>query len=177
MTIAEFDHFSTEKKRDLLFKCCGSQAWVDKMLTVFPVEDLVELLEAAEEKWYQSNEEDWRKAFEHHPKIGDVNSLREKFTSTKKWAADEQSGVNNSSEKIIEQLATGNNEYEDKFGFIFIVCATGRSAEEMLTSLKARINNSGEEEIKAASSEQLKITKLRLEKLFDVNESALQYEL
>lgn len=166
MSIAEFDHLDIERKKQLLQQCCGSSSWVNKMLSVFPVEDLVELFEAAEEKWYQCSEEDWKEAFDHHPKIGDINSLREKFAATKNWASKEQSGVDNASENIITQLAEGNNKYEQKFGFIFIVCATGKSAEEMLNILQGRINNTPEEEIKIAVAEQDKITKLRLEKLF-----------
>ena len=69
MTIAEFNHLAEEKKKDLLFQCCGSKEWVNKMLTVFPVEDLVELLEAAEEKWYACNEKDWKETFGQHPKM------------------------------------------------------------------------------------------------------------
>ena len=172
MTIAEFDHLPEEKKKELLTQCCGSSAWVDKMLTIFPVEDLVELLEAAEEKWNECSEKEQMIAFEHHPKIGDINSLKEKFADTAAWAEVEQSGVNSSNEKILHQLAISNEDYENKFGFIFIVCATGKSAEEMLTDLHLRINNSKEEEIKIAAVEQLKITQLRLEKLFGINESS-----
>ncbi len=68
MTIAEFDHLPSVKKSELLFQCCGSNEWVNKMLTVFPLEDLVELLDATEEKWYQCSEADWKEAFTHHPK-------------------------------------------------------------------------------------------------------------
>lgn len=171
MTIAEFDHLAAEKKKALLLKCCGSSAWVDKMLTVFPVEDLVELLDAAEEKWYECNETDWKEAFDHHPKIGDINSLKEKFANTAQWASAEQSGVNDAAENVIHQLAKGNEAYEKKFGNIFIVCATGKSAEQMLGILKERLNNSKEEELEIAVTEQLNITKLRLEKLFGISEN------
>ncbi len=177
MTIAEFNHLGTEKKKELLFQCCGSNGWVNKMLPVFPVEDLVELLETAEEKWYECNEEDWKEAFEHHPKIGDINSLKEKFANTKQWAEGEQAGIRQTPEEVLTQLSVYNKQYEEKFGFIFIVCATGRSAEEMLIDLKVRINNAMEEEIKIAAVEQLKITKLRLEKLFGINEGLQTYEL
>jgi 2-oxo-4-hydroxy-4-carboxy-5-ureidoimidazoline decarboxylase len=177
MTIAEFDHLPEKKKRELLTQCCGSSAWVNKMLTVFPVEDLVEFLEYAEQKWNECTEQEQMEAFEHHPKIGDINSLKEKFADTAGWAAGEQSGVNNSNENTLQQLAKANEAYENKFGFIFIICATGRSAEEMLADLNSRINSSKQEEIKTAAAEQLKITKLRLEKLFGVNESSKTYEL
>ncbi len=177
MTIAEFDHLPEEKKKELLTQCCGSSGWIDKMLTIFPVEDLVEFLEAAEQKWNECSEKEQIMAFEHHPKIGDIKSLKEKFADTAGWTEVEQSGVIGSNEKTLHQLALASEEYENHFGFIFIFCATGRSAKEMLTDLHSRINNSKEDEIKIASAEQLKITKLRLEKLFGINESSNTYEL
>jgi 2-oxo-4-hydroxy-4-carboxy-5-ureidoimidazoline decarboxylase len=142
------------------------------MLAIFPVEDLVELLEAAEDKWDECSEKEQMMAFEHHPKIGDINSLKEKFADTAAWAEVEQSNVISSNEKTLLHLAKANKEYENKFGFIFIVCATGKSAEEMLAGLHLRINNSKEEEIKIAAAEQLEITKLRIEKLFGINDSS-----
>ena len=177
MTIAEFDHLPEEKKKELLQQCCGSSAWVNKMLPVFPVEDLVELLDAAEEKWYGCTEDDWREAFTHHPKIGDINSVKEKFANTAQWAAGEQSKVKNAEEDTLHQLSKANEEYQNKFGFIYIVCATGRSAEDMLTDLETRLSNAEAEELKIAAAEQLKITRLRLEKLFGVNEDAIKNDL
>ena len=168
MTIAEFDRLNVEKKRELLTQCCGSSAWVEKMIAEPPAEDLVDLEEIAEEKWWQCSQQDWLEAFEHHPKIGDINSLKEKFANTANWASNEQSAVNAASDDVIAELAKGNEEYEKKFGFIFIVCATGKSADEMLSILKSRLSNNREEEIQIAAEEQLKITKLRLEKLFHI---------
>ena len=166
MTIAEFDHLPVDKKTELLLQCCGSTEWVNKMIPVFPVEDLVDLLECAEEKWYECSEKDWLEAFEHHPKIGDINSLKEKFANTKEWAEGEQAAVKQTSEEVLNELSEYNQRYEKKFGFLFIICATGRSAEDMLVFLKERLNNSKEEEIAIAAREQLNITQLRLEKLF-----------
>ena len=148
-------------------KCCGSQVWVNKMLPFFPADDLVELLEDAEEQWFKCSEADWKEAFAHHPKIGDVESLKKKFASTATWASGEQSGVNTADQQTIEALAKGNNEYEKKFGYIFIVCATGKSAGEMLGLLNERLINDPGEEIEVAADEQNKITKLRIEKLLD----------
>ncbi len=166
MTIAEFDHLSEAEKREALLKCCGSEAWINKMLTVFPAEDLVDLMQHAEEKWQQCTEKDWLEAFAHHPKIGDVKTLKDKFASTAKWASSEQAGVDAATEEMMIDLAKGNKNYEQKFGFIFIVCATGKSASEMLELLKARLSNSPQHEIKIAAAEQNKITLLRLQKLF-----------
>jgi 2-oxo-4-hydroxy-4-carboxy-5-ureidoimidazoline decarboxylase len=169
MTIAEYDNLALEEKRTLLQQCCGSSTWVSKMIAVPPAEDLVDLLEIAEEQWYACQEADWREAFTHHPKIGDIDSLREKFAATAQWAEGEQEAVKQASEQTLEQLAEGNEAYEQKFGYIFIVCATGKSADEMLQLLNQRLYNNPEVEIQVAMEEQLKITKLRLEKLFGIN--------
>jgi 2-oxo-4-hydroxy-4-carboxy-5-ureidoimidazoline decarboxylase len=106
-------------------------------------------------------------AFEHHPKIGDINSLKEKYPNTKEWASDEQAGINVASEEVLHAVAKGNEDYEKKFGYIFIVCATGKSAGEMRQILESRLMNNPDEEIQIAAEEQNKITKLRLEKLFE----------
>ena len=166
MTIAEFDHLSAEEKRPLLHQCCGSTSWVNNMLTALPAEDLVDLLEIAEEQWYACHEPDWREAFTHHPKIGNIDTLKEKFASTAHFAQGEQSSVQQASEQTLQQLAEANQTYESRFGYIFIVCATGKSADEMLQLLHLRLYNNPEVEIQIAMEEQLKITKLRLEKLF-----------
>lgn len=167
MTLHELNTLPKEQLKEELLKCCGSVAWVNKMIPFFPAEDLVELLEDAEEQWWLCNSEDWKEAFSHHPKIGDTESLQKKFASTAKWASGEQSGVNTASATTIQSLAEANKEYEAKFGYIFIVCATGKSAEEMLGLLNERLSNNPDDEIEIAADEQNKITQLRLEKLVD----------
>ena len=167
MTLHEFNKLSKQELIAELTKCCGSSSWVKKMLPFIPADDMVELLEDAEEQWWKCSEADWKEAFAHHPKIGDIDSLKKKFASTATWASGEQSGMNIASDETIKALAEENRLYEEKFGYIFIVCATGKSAGEMLAMLKERIKNDPEEEIKIAADEQNKITKLRLEKLLD----------
>ncbi|EHQ30458.1 2-oxo-4-hydroxy-4-carboxy-5-ureidoimidazoline decarboxylase [Mucilaginibacter paludis] len=166
MTIANFNQLNDAEKHEALFKCCGSTTWVNLMMTTLPVKGLVELLAYADEKWQQCTEKDWLEAFTHHPKIGDVNALKEKFASTASWASNEQSGVNAAPDDVLVALAKGNAEYEQKFGYIFIVCATGKSAAQMLDLLDARLPNDPAREIKIAAGEQAKITRIRLEKLF-----------
>lgn len=136
------------------------------MLPFVPADDMVELLEDAEEQWWLCSEDDWKEAFRHHPKIGDLDSLRKKFSSDQ-WAAGEQGAVAAAAAATLEALAEGNRLYEEKFGYIFIVCASGKTAEEMLEMLKERLQNTPEEEIKIAADEQNKITKLRIEKLLE----------
>ena len=167
MTLHEINTLPKPQLKEELAKCCGSRVWVEKMLPFFPADDLVELLEDAEEQWYRCSEEDWKEAFAHHPKIGDIESLKKKFASTEKWASAEQGGVSTAKPGTIEALAEGNKDYEAKFGYIFIVCATGKSAEEMLEILEIRLKNNPKEEIEIAADEQNKITKLRLEKLVE----------
>jgi len=130
-----------------------------------PFKDAGHLFAVAEEMWNSLGKQDWREAFSHHPKIGDVNALREKFASTAAWASGEQSGVKNASEETLRRLAGRNAEYERKFGYIFIVCATGKSAEEMLEVLESRLKHPADQELKIAAAEQAKITRIRLEKL------------
>ncbi len=132
-----------------------------------PADDMVELLEDAEEQWFGCNEADWKEGFAHHPKIGDLESIGKKYASTAQWALGEQSGVRTATQQTISALAEGTGLYEKKFGYNFIVCATGKSAEEMLEMLQSRLTNTPENEIRIAADEQNKITQLRLEKLLD----------
>ncbi len=167
MNLHELNSLSQPQLKEELMKCCGSASWVKMMMTHFPADDLVELLEEAEEIWYECSEDDWKEAFAHHPEIGDVKSLEKKFASTSAWAAGEQGGVSQASQEVIAALAAANRLYREKFGYIFIVCATGKSAEEMLALLETRLQNNPAEEIQVAADEQNKITKLRLEKLLE----------
>jgi len=167
MTLHDLNTLPKPQLRQELMKCCGSSAWVEKVMSFFPVDDMVELLDDAEDEWYKCSPEDWKEAFSHHPRIGDIDSLKKKFASTANWAMGEQSGTSSASEETIRALAKGNKEYEDKFGYIFIVCATGKSADEMLALLESRLLNDPKIEIEIAADEQNKITRLRLEKLLD----------
>jgi 2-oxo-4-hydroxy-4-carboxy-5-ureidoimidazoline decarboxylase len=167
VTLHEFNILPKDKLREELFKCCGSSRWVDKMMAFVPAEDLVELLEDAEEQWGECNESDWKEAFAHHPKIGDIDSLKRKFALTANWATEEQKGIGDANEATIKALAKGNSEYEEKFGYIFIICATGKTAGEMLKVLLDRLKNDPAEEIRIAADEQNKITKLRIEKMLE----------
>ena len=134
-------------------------------MAYLPADTIEDLLDEAEEIWSECSEDDWKEAFTHHPKIGDVESLKIKFATTAGWASAEQNGIKEASLQTIQALAEGNRMYEEKFGYIFIVCATGKSAEEMLAFLQARLHNTAEQEIKIAAAEQIKITKLRIQKL------------
>jgi 2-oxo-4-hydroxy-4-carboxy-5-ureidoimidazoline decarboxylase len=165
MTVTEFNALPADEAGKLLFSCCGSSVWVQDLLQKRPFSDENNLLQMADSCWTDKDEADFMEAFSHHPKIGDLNSLREKFASTAHLAASEQGSVAAASEEILQGLAKGNADYEQKFGFIFIVCATGKSAAEMLELLQNRLPNSREDELQIAAGEQAKITRIRLAKL------------
>ncbi|MEP7164522.1 MAG: 2-oxo-4-hydroxy-4-carboxy-5-ureidoimidazoline decarboxylase [Ferruginibacter sp.] len=168
MTLSDFNKLSKEEAGKQLATCCGSAKWLSLLLKGLPFTNESELVSKAEKAWYdQCSEADWLEAFTHHPKIGDTKSLTEKFAATQLLAGNEQAAVNTASPRLIEELANANIEYETKFGFIFIVCATGRSAAEMLRLLLDRISNTKEEELAIAMGEQHKITILRFKKLMD----------
>lgn len=138
------------------------------MALLRPFESADRLFRAAGEIWKSLDPADWLEAFAHHPKIGDIKSLRKKFATTASWAGDEQAGVSRTSEGTLKALAEGNSLYEAKFGYIFIISASGRTADEMLSALNSRLDHNPDEELKIAAGEQAKITKLRLEKLLVV---------
>ncbi|MBL7940031.1 MAG: 2-oxo-4-hydroxy-4-carboxy-5-ureidoimidazoline decarboxylase [Flavobacteriales bacterium] len=146
-------------------QCCSSQRWAERMVIDRPFESLSEMLEISDRIWEECDIDDYMEAFAGHPRIGDVESLAKKYASTKAWAGGEQKGVEGADRAILERLAKGNADYEERFGHIFIVCATGKSAAEMLALLEARLNNDPEHEITVAAEEQNKITRIRLKKL------------
>ncbi|HJR07834.1 MAG TPA: 2-oxo-4-hydroxy-4-carboxy-5-ureidoimidazoline decarboxylase [Pyrinomonadaceae bacterium] len=153
-----------EAERELL-KCCGSNAWARRMATRRPFGDARELLAAADEIWRSLGESDWLEAFDAHPKIGGRKAAREQDAQAESWSEQEQSGARLAAQATLDELDAANRAYEEKFGHIFIVCATGKSAAEMLDILRARLPNDARTELRNAAEEQRKITRLRLEKL------------
>ena len=135
------------------------------MTAARPFANVDELLTRADSIWWSLSPEDWLEAFRAHPKIGEKKAAATQSEKARKWSAQEQSGIRNAAADTMAALAAGNRDYEQRFGFIFIVCATGKSSEEMLAILQARLQNDAETEIAVAADEQRKIMRLRLEKL------------
>jgi 2-oxo-4-hydroxy-4-carboxy-5-ureidoimidazoline decarboxylase len=165
MNVDPLNAMPAEDARAALFRCCGSRRWAAKMLTRRPFASATELFASAGQAFASLDREDWLEAFAAHPRIGDLGGLRKKFAATADLASHEQSGVASANEQTLRQLADGNRRYEERFGYVFIVCATGKTAAEMLDVLNARLRNSPEQELAIAAAEQAKITRLRLEKL------------
>lgn len=165
MNLEELNKLNTTELEVAFQQCCNAQKWYKGLAAAAPFSSEKELYQKSDKIWASCTEEDFLEAFLAHPKIGDVSSLAKKFQATKTWAGNEQSGVDSASMEVIERLAKGNDDYEKKFGFIFIVCATGKTAAEMLALLEARIDNDRAEELLIAAGEQHKITDIRLKKL------------
>ena len=167
MKLSELNALPAEHARAALERCCGSSRWVEAMVRARPFADRGALVSAAERASIELEREDWLEAFSHHPRIGDAPALSQRFATTSAWAGDEQRGAAAASEQTLEALARRNQAYEQRFGYIFIVCATDKRAVEMLTLLEARLPNDPALELDVAAAEQLKITRLRLDKLLE----------
>jgi OHCU decarboxylase len=148
-----------------LLQCCGSKRWASATATGRPYDSLEILLATADDIWWSLNPNDWLEAFRTHPKIGEKKAADKVSAQAQQWSGQEQSGVGNASNKTIDSLATLNHEYEQKFGFIFIICATGKTSDEMLAALRERLTHDPAAELPIAAAEQSKITALRLKKL------------
>ena len=138
-----------------LLACCGSKRWAWRMAEARPFSGEADLFADADRIWSELSKEDWLEAFAAHPRIGARASGQEAL---------EQAGARGASAETLAALARANRDYEARFGYIFIVCASGRSAEEMLDLCRRRLHNAPAEELKVAAEEQMKITRLRLEK-------------
>ncbi len=145
--------------------CCGSSSWVSAMMQERSFASLADLKERAADIWNGLAPADWDEAFRSHPRIGEKKAEGHQSKVARSWSAGEQAKVSSASEATLAELRAVNAAYEQKFGRIYIVCATGKSAEEMLAIAKARMENDTETELRRAADEQLAITNLRLEKL------------
>lgn len=169
----ELDAAADADARALLMRACGASRWVDRMMARRPFGGDARLLRAARIEWFGLTEADWLEAFSEHPKIGDQalappklpsagGSLAARFPATHDLSATEQAGVGGAHHDVLSALAEANQAYLDRFGFIFIVSATGKTAEEMLQLLRDRLPHDRAAELRVAAEEQAKITALRL---------------
>lgn len=168
LSLQQFNELSTAEAISHLLTCCTSTHWAQALEKKRPFADISTLLAHSDDAWAQAQtaEAQLLEAFDGHPQIGNVATLKEKYRNTQDSAAHEQSGASEADDHVLEDLAQGNQDYLDKFGFIFIVFATGKSAQQMLDLLLARLPNDRDIELANAATEQNKITRLRIQKLF-----------
>jgi OHCU decarboxylase len=148
--------------------CCGSTGWARRLTASRPFASESELIQRAADIWNDLDTEDWLEAFSAHPRIGDTKTAPTQQARSAEWSADEQAGMSSADESLRQELADANRQYYEKFGFIFIVCATGKSAGEMLELYRTRVRNDRKTEIVNAAREQQKITEIRLRKLISL---------
>ena len=165
LTLSELNALPDDRASSALGTCCGASRWVRGMLARRPFASRGAVLRAADELWREMGPDDWTEAFAHHPRIGEQAAAAIASERASTWSTAEQSGMSSAHDDIRAALAEGNREYERRFGFIYIVCATGRDADELLAILRGRLRNDRYTEMRVAAGEQRKITRLRLEKL------------
>ena len=165
MDLEQLNSMPHDEAVKALLECCGSKRWAEQVATARPYTSLENLIANANDIWWSLQHDDWLEAFRSHPKIGEKKAAASVSDKSHQWSGQEQAGVATASRETVDALAALNWAYEQKFGFIFIICATGKKSEEMLESLKKRLENDAETELPIAAAEQSKITELRLKKL------------
>lgn len=165
LSLAQLDTMPEAEAAFKIAACCGSSKWVASMVSRRPFHSRDKLLAAADEIALTLQSADWLEAFEHHPRIGERLAGAIVSVTAADWSKGEQSASSRPSEDTRAALLEANAEYEQKFGFIFIICANGRRADAILVALRERLSNEPDAEIFIAAREQQQITRLRLEKL------------
>jgi len=166
--VRRLDGLPPEEAEGMFRACCSASRWVRAMVASRPFHTPQALFAAAERHWADTTEADWLEAFRGHPRIGESASLAGQGRTEAAWSAQEQRGVGSAGEDLRRALAEINQAYEARFGHIYLVCATGKSADELLAIAQKRLANDPATELRLAASEQMKITRLRLEKLLDL---------
>ena len=163
-TLERWNRLAAPEAEKKILACCGSRAWACTMASRRPIRDEAALLSASDEIWRGLSEADWMEAFCSHTRIGESRAERPAGGNSAAWSAQEQSGVAASEDAVKIALADGNREYEKRFGHIFIVCATGKSAPEVLSVLRRRLQNDAATELREAAEQQRQITQIRLKR-------------
>lgn len=165
MTVAALDALPESAAREVLIACCGARPWVDAMLAARPWRDRDTLLACADQCWEALSRAQVAEAVAHHPRLGETQAAAALSERASQWSAREQAGASATDGAVRAALAAGNREYEARFGHTFILCASGRSAAEMLAAMQARLANDAATELRITAAELHQITRLRLEKL------------
>ena len=161
--LAAWNNAGPAEAAQAMLACCGAQHWADRMVALRPIPTIAALSEAADRVWGAMGESDWLEAFACHPRIGEHTALSASEQSSS-WSQQEQSGATSAGQSTMRRLAEGNALYEQRFGFTYIVCATGKSADEMLAILQRRLAGNRVAELKEAAEQQRQIMQIRLGK-------------
>jgi len=167
INLERFNRLSRKKAAKTLLDCCGSIKWAEQLAEQRPFSNRWALFEAADAVWAELGHEDWLEAFRYHPTIGGTRAEAKQSATQSRWSATEQSAAGSAAPEVLTALAAENKTYAKKFGYVFLICATGKTSEEILSALRQRMQNHPELELPVAAEEQRKITRLRLEKLLE----------
>ncbi len=171
LTLDRLNTLPAREATERFRSCCGSLRWVESMLLRRPFENLEALLAAADDAWGATGPADWDEAFAHHPRIGERHAAAPVSAAARAWSAGEQGAAAAANRATRAALAEANQAYERRFGRIYLVCAAGRSAEDLLADIETRMRNDPDRERAVAVEEQLKITRLRLRALIGAGDS------
>ena len=163
-TLAAWNAAGETEARNAMLACCGAKRWADAMVALRPIASVAALSEAADCVWSTMQEADWLEAFACHPRIGERKVSAHAGAQSAAWSRAEQAQTNSASEDVLAEIAAGNQQYEERFGFTYIVCATGKSAEEILAILKRRLASTRDAELREAAEMQRQIMQIRLGK-------------
>jgi allantoicase len=166
-SLERFNRQPRQRVLRALLDCCGSKKWAQEVASNRPFTSEAELYEFAHKTWAALPREDWLEAFLHHPPIGETKAKAKQSAAASRWSAKEQSSAQKAMPEVLQELAAQNRAYAEKFGYVFLICATGKSSEEILNALRQRLPNEPAAELHIAAEEQRKITRLRLEKLLE----------
>ena len=172
ISIEELDSLPRIATAEILSSCCGSSRWTAAMVARRPFGTREALLRAADEEWNRLSPSDWLEAFAHHPRIGERRAAARVDARARRWSEAEQSSATDSDDRVKAELAEAQREYEARFGHIFLICAAGKSSEEILAALRNRIGNEPNSELRVAAEEQRQITRLRLKNTIDASTTA-----
>ncbi len=164
--LRHFNALAAPQAAAALLRCCAAPRWAGQVADQRPFDSLEALLKAADEAWALAQEPDWRAAFDAHPRLGERKAAADLSAQTRRWSQQEQSGLDAADDAARQALAEANRAYEERFGFIFLLCASGLGPEAMLEALRQRLPNAHPQEIRIAAAEQHRITRLRLERMF-----------
>jgi OHCU decarboxylase len=163
-TLTAWNHAPEPAAFEAMLACCAATRWAAAMTAARPIPDTQSLHTTADQIWSQMSEPDWLEAFAAHPRIGSRKQAAHAAQKSAAWSNQEQSSTQTAAQQTLDTLAALNAQYEQQFGFTYIVCATGKSAEQMLAILNRRLNNDRATELKEAAEQQRQITQIRLTK-------------
>lgn len=161
--LEEWNNSDESSSTEAMLACCGAKRWASQMVALRPIASIISLSEAADRVWAVMTPIDWLEAFACHPRIGE-RKAPDASENSAAWSVQEQAGTSGATNDVMRELAEGNAQYEQRFGFSYIVCATGKTADEMLAILKRRLVNDRVAELKEAAEQQRQITQIRLGK-------------